>query len=231
MKKLILVEGLDGAGKGTFIDLLAAELAKHSVSVKVVPGLGAGTVGQAIRAIVKTNAGAYSHDVHRHLTMAAVYQAHDVAQQHLDAGHTVIMDRGWWTTTAYLPVDARTQMSDFWNHCKRRTDYIYCIRATTETRRRRIVARMGGEESTDTLDIMSLNNAGQMESVFDLFKMNCNGGNQGKLYVENVDNNGTYEELEAQVVNIARRLVGVPNVELEKVLEAAKSYATRVDMA
>ncbi len=100
---LITFEGIDGSGKSTQIDLLAASLQEHGIKVLVLREPGGTTIGEAIRKILLDckHAGMKQETELLLFESARAQLIREVVEPALAAGTTVICDRFYDSTLAY----------------------------------------------------------------------------------------------------------------------------------
>lgn len=102
--KLLIVEGLDGAGKTEAVALLQQALKERGESVVVFREPGSTVPAEAIREIVTSNKRPSSPAARALLFVAARKELFDAKVNFaLEGGHTVILDRSWLSTFAYSP--------------------------------------------------------------------------------------------------------------------------------
>ena len=100
--KYIVIEGQDGAGKTTQIDLLARYLEGQGKKVLVVKEPGSLPVGEKIRELVKDKTYGFSAEGNLLLFTAARLELwRKVIAPALEQGVYVLCDRNWWSTLAY----------------------------------------------------------------------------------------------------------------------------------
>ena len=103
-KRFFSLEGIDGSGKTTQIDMLIAALTKEGYSVVKLREPGGAKISECIREILLDPAfkGVMSDKTELLLYNAARAQViHEIIQPALDAGKVVIADRFAWSTFAY----------------------------------------------------------------------------------------------------------------------------------
>ena len=103
-KRFFSLEGIDGSGKTTQIDMLIAALTKEGYSVVKLREPGGAKISERIREILLDPAfkGVMSDKTELLLYNAARAQViHEIIQPALDAGKIVIADRFAWSTFAY----------------------------------------------------------------------------------------------------------------------------------
>ena len=103
-KRFFSLEGIDGSGKTTQIDMLIAALTKEGYSVVKLREPGGAKISERIREILLDPAfkGVMSDKTELLLYNAARAQViHEIIQPALDAGKVVIADRFAWSTFAY----------------------------------------------------------------------------------------------------------------------------------
>ncbi|MBQ3721573.1 MAG: dTMP kinase [Fibrobacter sp.] len=103
-KRFFSLEGIDGSGKTTQIDMLIAALAKEGYSVVKLREPGGAKISERIREILLDPAfkGVMGDKTELLLYNAARAQViHEIIQPALDAGKVVIADRFAWSTFAY----------------------------------------------------------------------------------------------------------------------------------
>lgn len=153
---LVVFEGVDGVGKTTLVNRVAAILAARLAKVEVhsFPGDKSGTLGELVYRVHQ--GAALSHPVHP-LSLQMLHVAAHLDSivnrilPDLDAG-TVLLDRYWWSTFAYGvcanldPVDLETILGlekRYWGGTRptiafmvQRTNDVHCC----DERRRRLCA-------------------------------------------------------------------------------------------
>ena len=103
-KRFFSLEGIDGSGKTTQIDMLIAALEKEGYSVVKLREPGGAKISERVREILLDPAfkGVMGDKTELLLYNAARAQViHEIIQPALDAGKVVIADRFAWSTYAY----------------------------------------------------------------------------------------------------------------------------------
>lgn len=103
-KRFFCLEGIDGSGKSTHIEKLAAALTAEGYSVVKLREPGGAKISEQIRGILLDPAfkGVMGDKTELLLYNAARAQViHEIIQPALDAGKVVIADRFAWSTYAY----------------------------------------------------------------------------------------------------------------------------------
>lgn len=103
-KRFFCLEGIDGSGKSTHIEKLAATLTAEGYSVVKLREPGGAKISEQIRGILLDPAfkGVMGDKTELLLYNAARAQViHEIIQPALDAGKVVIADRFAWSTYAY----------------------------------------------------------------------------------------------------------------------------------
>ena len=103
-KKFFSLEGIDGSGKSTQIDLLVSALESEGYKVVRLREPGGAKISERIRELLLDSAfkGVMADDTELLLYNAARAQViHEIIQPALDAGNIVIADRFAWSTFAY----------------------------------------------------------------------------------------------------------------------------------
>jgi dTMP kinase len=145
--RLITIEGLDGAGKTTLADALAAALADRGVPVELLREPGGVELSERIRTLVKDPA--LRVDPRAEALLYAAARAQLVAERVaplLEAGHWVLLDRFVDSSLAYqgsgrgLGVEAVRAINDFGTGGLR-PDRTLLLRADARTRDSRQAAR------------------------------------------------------------------------------------------
>ncbi len=102
MRDLISFEGIDGAGKSTQIQMLAAKYRSHHQPVVIVREPGGTELGESIRRLLLESKGKMSIKAELLLFAASRAQlVNDVVVPALENFEVVIMDRFYDSTTAY----------------------------------------------------------------------------------------------------------------------------------
>jgi dTMP kinase len=145
--RLITIEGLDGAGKTTLADALAAALADRGVAVELLREPGGVELSERIRTLVKDPP--LRVDPRAEALLYAAARAQLVAERVaplLEAGHWVLLDRFVDSSLAYqgsgrgLGVEAVRAINDFGTGGLR-PDRTLLLRADARTRDARQAAR------------------------------------------------------------------------------------------
>ncbi len=99
----IMVEGVDGSGKSTLCSQLKDYMSANGYQCEYVSAFGSGAVGSALRKVWLTpeQKPECSRITEFNVFLTAVTDAMTVAEQHLAAGKSVIMDRGYISTYVY----------------------------------------------------------------------------------------------------------------------------------
>ena len=103
-KRFFTLEGIDGSGKTTQIDMLVAALEAEGYSVVKLREPGGAKISEGVRALLLDPAfkGVMGDKTELLLYNAARAQViHEIIQPALDAGKVVIADRFAWSTYAY----------------------------------------------------------------------------------------------------------------------------------
>ena len=103
-KKFFSLEGIDGSGKSTHIDMLVRALESEGYKVVRLREPGGAKISERIRELLLDPAfkGVMADDTELLLYNAARAQViHEIIQPALDAGSIVIADRFAWSTFAY----------------------------------------------------------------------------------------------------------------------------------
>ena len=103
-RRFFSLEGIDGSGKSTQIDMLIAKLTAEGYSVVKLREPGGAKISERVREILLDPAfkGIMSDKTELLLYNAARAQViHEIIQPALDAGKVVIADRFAWSTFAY----------------------------------------------------------------------------------------------------------------------------------
>ena len=103
-KRFFSLEGIDGSGKTTQIDMLVAALEAEGYSVVKLREPGGAKISEGVRALLLDPAfkGVMGDKTELLLYNAARAQViHEIIQPALDAGKVVIADRFAWSTYAY----------------------------------------------------------------------------------------------------------------------------------
>ena len=103
-KRFFSLEGIDGSGKTTQIDMLVAALEAEGYSVVKLREPGGAKISEVVRALLLDPAfkGVMGDKTELLLYNAARAQViHEIIQPALDAGKVVIADRFAWSTYAY----------------------------------------------------------------------------------------------------------------------------------
>ncbi len=102
MRNLISFEGIDGAGKSTQIQMLAAKYRSHHQPVVIVREPGGTELGESIRRLLLDSKGKMAIKAELLLFSASRAQLiHDTVFPALENHEVVIMDRFYDSTTAY----------------------------------------------------------------------------------------------------------------------------------
>lgn len=98
----IIVEGLDGSGKSTAIEILKKELESRGKTVVLTKGIGSGNIGSFLREeiVEKEN---LTPDMELFAFPLAILDCCRQIKAHLDLGHVVITDRFIDSYWAYSP--------------------------------------------------------------------------------------------------------------------------------
>ena len=103
-KRFFCLEGIDGSGKTTQIDMLASALEREGLSVVKFREPGGAKISERVREILLDSSfkGIMGDKTELLLYNAARAQViHEIIQPALDAGKVVIADRFAWSTYAY----------------------------------------------------------------------------------------------------------------------------------
>jgi len=106
--KFIVIEGLDGSGKGTQIERLSAALSERGIPVHTTAEPTDGHIGEQIRKMLKN-----SENINIYLQAALFFadridhitHAEHGIRAYLDRGITVICDRFYYSTLAYQGIN------------------------------------------------------------------------------------------------------------------------------
>lgn len=102
--KLLTVEGMDGAGKGTAITLLQRALQERGEKVIVFREPGSTEVGEKLRSLVTSHDRPNTSAARALLYVASRVELYNTkVKKYLEDGYTVILDRCWMTGLAYSP--------------------------------------------------------------------------------------------------------------------------------
>lgn len=101
--KLIVVEGIEGAGKSSIVERMVSWLQEvHDVDVTVFREPGSTPIGEAVRTLIKHPDAAISVSTQTELLWLARSQLlNKVVLPMLEKGEWVILDRYWMSTLAY----------------------------------------------------------------------------------------------------------------------------------
>lgn len=102
--KLLIIEGLDGAGKTEAVSLLRQALKERGESVVVFREPGGNVPAEKIRELTQSSDRPSSPAARALLFVSARKEIFDSQVNFaLEGGHTVILDRSWPSTFAYSP--------------------------------------------------------------------------------------------------------------------------------
>lgn len=100
--RYVVIEGNDGTGKSTQVEILAAHLKKHRDITSFIAHEPAGTpVADAIREIIKNGELARSPETNLLLFTASRHEIWQRAKRELELGHWVLSARNYLSTIAY----------------------------------------------------------------------------------------------------------------------------------
>lgn len=202
--RFIVIEGLDGTGKSTQIQLLAKRLREKNIPVEITAEPTAHESGKLIRRILS---GEIKCDP---WASAALFLAdritHNTGENGIkaltEAGSTVISDRYYYSTFAYQGMDTDLNWAmDMHYNCPliKKPDLVLFLTMSAEKCIERINANRKAEEieifeNTETLQRIS----NQFDKVFSLIK--------DKENIVYIDADGTIEEVSDRIFNAVRTL-------------------------
>lgn len=143
----IVFEGVDGCGKSTQVQRVAAHYRAIGRSVTVVREPGGTPVGETVRALVKTSEISLSHEAELFLFLAARAQlVADVIRPALARGDVVLCDRFVLSTIAYQGAGRGLNQVFVEDACRMAVgglspDFSFYIGITSEEARKRAVGR------------------------------------------------------------------------------------------
>lgn len=206
---LIIVDGLDGAGKSSAIKLLEAALNKIGLSTAVVSGIGSGEIGSHLRQKIVVEQ--YATEGMKILGFSlAILDALKTAEELLHTTNIVIMDRGVASYYAYfnrayslnyLDTAMRLLSAEFNNMLSRHNTSMVevYIRSAVEVCMTRLAAR-GKKEYFDSA---SKETFMEVEILFeDWYRVEDAG-----YMIYTVDNSGSFEDLTNQINYLAYKIL------------------------
>lgn len=156
--KYIVIEGSDGTGKSTQIDLLKKFLNKKGVVSKTIHEPGETAIGIELRKIIKNKNLPRSARTNLLLFTAARCELAPIIENHLNKGEWVISSRNWLSTVVYqgygegIDINEIKQITAlFTNKSYLQTDLTLVLYANTDTLRSRIINR-DNKSSSDTFE-------------------------------------------------------------------------------
>lgn len=156
--KYIVIEGSDGTGKSTQIDLLKKFLNKKGVISKTIHEPGETAIGIELRKIIKNKNLHRSARANLLLFTAARCELVPIIEDHLNKGEWVISSRNWLSTVVYqgygegIDINEIKQITAlFTNKSYLQTDLTLVLYANTDTLHSRIINR-DNKSSSDTFE-------------------------------------------------------------------------------
>ncbi|MDR2524256.1 MAG: dTMP kinase [Candidatus Nomurabacteria bacterium] len=198
----IVLEGQDGTGKTTQVELLAGYLREHGHDVITLREPGGGLAATEImRELLKNKE--YDLDP---VTITLIFAANrrelwaKTIEPALKLGKTVISDRNWWSTLAYehygfgVPAEVVTQIHEQSLPERYLKPDLGLIFTLDDAERQRRLSSRDGKQTQDTFesqkdDFQSRVNAGYIEIA-------------ARYGVPTIDASGTIEEIQAAIIRV-----------------------------
>jgi dTMP kinase len=204
--RFIVVEGIDGCGKGTAISLLEKSLRDLDMDVVCLQGFGTGAIGSRLR--LKLFSGDLPPALASSVMPIALLDCYDVIKAYLDLDYIVLVDRFIasyyaYNCTAYDDTVAKLNFERVFNGAKDtfrfRTDILINIDLDKAEKRRML--RSGESNYIDK------HKASFFKKATVGYKNYYLNASNTKLI--NLDNNGSLDDLRTQINNLTRLLLCV----------------------
>ncbi|UCF09256.1 MAG: dTMP kinase [Thermoplasmata archaeon] len=195
---LITIEGIDGVGKSTQVQLLAAYLKERGFSVTSLREPTGGYWGRKIRNLTKQGRTASPEEECQWFLMDRMEDVEKNIKPALDDGHIVIMDRYYYSTMAYqgaLGLDVEKIRSENEKFAPK-PDLVIILDVSPETGLKRITE--GRKEKLNYFETLEYQR--RVRKIFLSMKVLDN--------VKIIDAGGTQNEVSEKIRRVVEELIG-----------------------